>query len=333
MVSRRIFSAIAAVASMSMLAACGGNGDTAEGEEQSEENFTSDLVFATGGTAGVYYPFGGELAAIYEDQIDDVSVNYVESGGSAENVGQIYQGEWQLGFSDNGTADLAVKGELPDLEGEELDNIGWIANLYPEALHVIVREDSGIDSIADLEGATIAVGDAGSGTRITSDKVLESYGLGEDDYEPEVTDFGSSTEMLADGQIDATMFVVGTPVAGLTQISAQTDVKLLPLDDETAEEIDDSGSETVYDVPADAYDFLDEDVQTVAVFATIVASTDQISEDVGYEITKATFENADDITVEAAQFIDIDEALLGIGDVPLHPGAERYYEEEGIELP
>src|SRR5699024_4023457 len=89
-------------------------------------------------------------------------------------------------------------------------------------------------------------------------------------------------------QIDATMFVVGTPVAGLTQISAQTDVKLLPLDDETAQEVDDSGSETVYDIPADAYDFLDEDVQTVAVFATIVASTDQISEDVGYEITKAT---------------------------------------------
>lgn len=83
MVSRRIFSAVAAVASMSMLAACGGNGESAECEEQAEENFTSDLVFATGGTAGVYYPFGGELAAIYEDQIDDVSVNYVESGGGS----------------------------------------------------------------------------------------------------------------------------------------------------------------------------------------------------------------------------------------------------------
>src|SRR5699024_902934 len=146
-------------------------------------------------------------------------------------VGQIYQGEWQLGFSDNGTADLAVQGELPDLEGEELDNIGWIANLYPEALHVIVREDSGIDSIEELEGATIAVGDAGSGTRITSDKVLESYGLGEDHYEPEVTEFGSSTEMLADGQIDGSMFVVGKPGAGLTKISHVHDGKLHPLED------------------------------------------------------------------------------------------------------
>lgn len=334
MKSRRIVTALTASAAMIALAACGGESETTgNGEGQAEENFTNDLVFATGGTAGVYYPFGGELATIYENEIDDISVNYVESGGSAENVGQIYQGEFQIGFADNGTANLAVQGELPGLEGEALDNIGWIGNLYPEALHIVVREDSGYESVADLEGATIAVGDAGSGTRITSDKVLAAYGLEEGDYEPEVTDFGSSTEMLADNQIDATMFVVGTPVAGLTQISATTDVELLPLDDDVAEEVEASGSETVYDVPADAYDFLDEDLQTVAVFAAIVASTTEVSEDVGYEITKATFEQADSITVEAAQFVDIDEALLGIGDIPLHPGAEKYFDEVGVESP
>lgn len=332
MKARRVVTAMTSGAAMLLLAACGGD-NSDNGDEAAEENFTKDLVFATGGTAGVYYPFGGELATIYEDEIDDVNVNYVEYGGSAENVGQIYQEEWQIGFSDNGTANLAVQGELPGLEGETLDNIGWIANLYPEALHIVVRDDSDYQSIADLEGATIAVGDAGSGTRITSDAVLESYGLEEGDYEPEVTDFGSSTEMLADNQIDATMFVVGTPVSGLTQLSAQTDVRLLPVDEDVATEVEEAGNETPYDIPADVYDFLDEDVETLAVFATIVASTTQVSEDVGYDITKATFENADDITVEASQFIDLDEALLGIGDIPLHPGAERYYEEQGIDLP
>ena len=332
---RRLITALTATAAMLALAACGGGGDTeadTNGEEAQEGGMT-DLILATGGTAGVYYPFGGELATLYENEIDGISVNYVESGGSAENVGQIYQEEWQIGFSDNGTAELAVRGELPGLEGEELDNLGWIGNLYPEALHVIVRDDSDYESIADLEGATIAVGDAGSGTRITSDKVLDAYGLTEEDYEPEVTDFGSSTEMLADGQIDATMFVVGTPVAGLTQLSATTDVRLLPVDDDVASEVEEAGSETAYDIPADVYDFLEEDVQTVAVFASLIASTTQVSEDVGYEITKATFENADSITVEAAQFVDIEEALLGIGDIPLHPGAARYFEEAGLDLP
>jgi len=332
---RRLITALTATAAMLALAACGGGGDTeadTNGEEAQEGGMT-DLILATGGTAGVYYPFGGELATLYENEIDGISVNYVESGGSAENVGQIYQEEWQIGFSDNGTAELAVRGELPGLEGEELDNLGWIGNLYPEALHVIVRDDSDYESIADLEGATIAVGDAGSGTRITSDKVLDAYGLTEEDYEPEVTDFGSSTEMLADGQIDATMFVVGTPVAGLTQLSATTDVRLLPVDDDVASEVEEAGSETAYDIPADVYDFLEEDVQTVAVFASLIASTTQVSEDIGYEITKATFENADSITVEAAQFVDVEEALLGIGEIPLHPGAERYFEEVGLDLP
>src|SRR5699024_2155931 len=175
--------------------ACGGDNGGGDGEV-AEENFTNDLVFATGGTAGVYYPFGGELATIYENEIDDISVNYVESGGSAENVGQIYQEEWQIGFADNSTTNLAVKDEQPGLESEEYANIGMIAYLYPEALHIVVRDDSDFESVADLEGATIAVGDAGSGTRITSDAVLASYGLEEGDYEPEVTDFGSSTEML-----------------------------------------------------------------------------------------------------------------------------------------
>src|SRR5690625_3224260 len=332
---RRLITALTATAAMLALAACGGGGDTeadTNGEEAQEGGMT-DLILATGGTAGVYYPFGGELATLYENEIDGISVNYVESGGSAENVGQIYQEEWQIGFSDNGTAELAVRGELPGLEGEELDNLGWIGNLYPEALHVIVRDDSDYESIADLEGATIAVGDAGSDTRITSDKVLDAYGLTEEDYEPEVTDFGSSTDMLADGQIDATMFVVGTPVAGLTQLSATTDVRLLPVDDDVASEVEEAGSETAYDIPADVYDFLEEDVQTVAVFASLIASTTQVSEDIGYEITKATFENADSITVEAAQFVDVEEALLGIGEIPLHPGAERYFEEVGLDLP
>lgn len=185
MTARRIITGLTTAAAMLALTACGGDNGNGGEAESAEENFTNDLVFATGGTAGVYYPFGGELATIYENEIDDISVNYVESGGSAENVGQIYQEEWQLGFADNGTANLAVQGELPGLEDETLDNIGWIGNLYPEALHIVVRDDSDYESVADLEGATIAVGDAGSGTRITSDAVLASYGLEESDYEPD----------------------------------------------------------------------------------------------------------------------------------------------------
>lgn len=329
---RRTSAAVAAIAAMTALAACGndngdngGNGDAGNGEGE-------ELTFVTGGTAGTYYPLGGELSDIIEANTD-ATVNYVESGGSGDNLGQIYNEEAQLGLSQNDTAALAVNGELPELEGVELDNFGWIANLYPEAMHIIVRADSDIESVEDLEGRTIAVGDAGSGTRVISDAILEAHGIGEGDYTAEVTDFGTSTEMLADGQIDATMFVVGVPVAGLTQLAGTTDVELLDIEDSMAEEIAGGGDFEAYEITADSYDFLEEDVTTISAFAALVASTTEVSEDLGYEITAAIFDNADQITLDVGESIALEEALNGIGSVPLHPGAERYYEEQGLDLP
>lgn len=320
---------VAAIAALALsLSACGsGGGGSGEGET------TDDLTLGTGGTSGTYYPLGGELATIFESNVDGVSVNYVESGASAENLGKIYQGEWQLGFTQSDTANTAVKGELEDLDGTKIDNVGWIASMYPEAAHIIVREDSGIDSVKDLKGKKIAVGDAGSGTRAISDAILDAADISESDYTPEITDFGASTDMLGDKQIDATIFVVGTPVAGLTQLAASTDVKLLELTSDTTSAIEDATGAESYDIPADAYDFLDEDVPTVSVFASLVASTDQVSEDTAYGLTKALFEHTDDVTLDVGKLITKDTAMLGIGDVPLHPGAQKYYEEEGIDLP
>ena len=324
---------VAAIAALALsLSACGSDGGSGGGGGGEGET-TNDLTLGTGGTSGTYYPLGGELATIFEENVDGVTVNYVESGASAENLGKIYQGEWQLGFTQSDTANTAVKGELEDLDGTKIDNVGWIASMYPEAAHIIVREDSGIDSVKDLKGKNIAVGDAGSGTRAISDAILDAAGIAESDYTPEITDFGASTDMLADKQIDATIFVVGTPVAGLTQLAATTDVKLLGLDEETTSAIEENTGAETYDIPTDAYDFLEEDVPTVSVFASLVASTDQVSEDTAYGMTKAMFEHTDDVTLDVGKLITKDTAMLGIGDVPLHPGAQKYYEEEGIDLP
>lgn len=324
---------VAAIAALALsLSACGSGGESGGGGGGDGET-TDDLTLGTGGTSGTYYPLGGELATIFESNVDGVSVNYVESGASAENLGKIYQGEWQLGFTQSDTANNAVKGELEDLDGTKIDNVGWIASMYPEAAHIIVREDSGIDSVKDLKGKKIAVGDAGSGTRAISDAILDAADISESDYTPEITDFGASTDMLGDKQIDATIFVVGTPVAGLTQLAATTDVKLLELTSDTTSAIEGATGAESYDIPAEAYDFLDEDVPTVSVFASLVASTDQVSEDTAYGLTKALFEHTDDVTLDVGKLITKDTAMLGIGDVPLHPGAQKYYEEEGIDLP
>lgn len=347
---RRKAAALTAVAAMTALAACSSDdGDTssddedadgADVEETTDEggdeggeasgDFITDLTFASGGTAGTYYPLAGELSTIFSDNTE-ASVNYVESGGSLDNLGQILQGQAQLILTQNDTAANAVNGDLgDDLEGVVVDNAGWIANLYPEAMHIIVRDDSDIETIEDLDGATIAVGDVGSGTRDISDAILDFYDI---DYTAEETDFGASTEMLGDDQIDATMFVVGVPVAGLVELSATTDVRMISLDEADAEEISAGGFYEPYEIASDSYDAIDEDVTTISVFAALAASTDEVSEDLGYEITEALFEHSDSVTLDVGENIDVDEALFGIGDIPLHPGAERYYDEHGIELP
>lgn len=337
MTIRRTAAAMTAVAAMTALAACGGddNGDDNGADEDgdvevgSEDDFITDLEFATGNTAGSYYPLGGELADIFSENTD-ASVNYVESGGSGENLGRIFQEQSQLALTQNDTAAQAYNGDLEDLGGEEINNFGWIANLYPEAMHIVVREDSGYETVADLDGATIAVGDVGSGTRAISDAIIDYYGI---DYTPEETDFGASTEMLADNQIDATMYVTGVPNGGLNQIAATTDVKLLSLDEADAEEMAGDEFYEAYSISADSYDFLDEDVTTLSVFAALIASTTQVSEDLAYDMTTALFDNSDSITLDVGENISLDEALYGIGDIPLHPGAERYFDEQGVDLP
>lgn len=344
---RRTAAAVTAVAAMTALAACG-NGDDNGGDDADDDangeaggpvelrigeegDFIEELEMSTGGTGGVYYPLGGGIADIIENNTD-ASVNYQESGGSVDNLGQLFGGDAQLGLTQNDTANDAVHGQLEGLEDIPLDNIGWIAHLYPEAMHIVVRADSGIESIEDLEGQTIAVGDTGSGTRAISDAILEAHGLEEGDYDAEIAEFADTTDMLSDGTIDASMFVVGVPVASLTQLAASTDVTLLSIEDDVAAEIAEGGYYEAYDIDADSYDFLDEDVTTISVFAALAASSTEVSEDLAYDITAAFWENKDSITVDV-DLVDIDEALLGIGDIPIHPGAERYYEEEGIDIP
>ncbi|WP_394215276.1 TAXI family TRAP transporter solute-binding subunit [Brachybacterium vulturis] len=331
-IGRRTFATLGPLAALGLLAACsddGGGSNGGGGGGGGEGDFVTDLTFGTGGTGGVYYPLGGEYATIYEDNIDGITVTYTDSGASVENIGKIFQGEWQLGIAQSDTANKAVTGE-GEFEGAQVDNIGWIAGLYPEAAHIVTLEGNGIESPADLMGKRIAVGDVGSGTRAVSDAILTAYGIGEDDYEKFEQDFSSSLDLLRDNNIDASVFVVGTPTGSLGDLAATNDVKLVSLEQDKADEVASESLYEVYTIKPEAYEFLQEPVTTLSVAAALLASTTQVSPEVGYEITKATFEFADTITLPQGDLIAHDFALTGQGEVPLHPGAERYYEEEGL---
>ena len=125
--------------------------------------------------------------------------------------------------------------------------------------------------------------------------------------------------------------MVGVPSASISELQATTgEVKLIPLSSKAQQKIADQSGYRPYEIPADSYDFLDQPLPSVSAFATMFGSTTQISPDLGYQITKTMYENADKLTLAQKQFIKPESALEGRGNLPLHPGAKRYFEEEGL---
>lgn len=306
------------------LAACGGDGDGDDGD------YTSNLTMGTGSTGGVYYPLGQEYATLFVDNIDEegLDVSAVETGASVENLAKIERGELQMGISQTNTAFDAVAGE-GEFDDAAVDNVGFMGKLYPEAAQVITLESTGIDSIEDLKGKRVAIGPPGGGTRQAAEAILDAYGI--DDYKPLEEGFDDARTKLQDGNVDASIEILGVPASGLEELQATTkEVKLVPIEGDELDDIVDNTQFDEYELTPDHYDFLDEPVSTISVFAAMYGSTEQISEDLGYELTRVMYENSDDLTLAQADLIDLDEATLGLGDVPLHPGSKKYFEEEGV---
>ncbi|MDC3417307.1 TAXI family TRAP transporter solute-binding subunit [Aquibacillus salsiterrae] len=284
------------------------------------------LSLLTGGTSGTYYPLGGEMASIITDETG-IQTDAVSSNASADNIAALQAGEAELAFAQTDVTANAVEG-INSFDGNPVDNIQAIASLYPETIQIVTVKDSGITSVADLAGKTVSVGAPGSGTYVNATQILEAYGLSMDDIDAQNLDFGESTGGIQDGNIDAAFITAGTPTGAVEGLAATTDVSIVPIEQDKIDSLIEQYPYYAADtVKAGTYD-IEEDVNTVAVLAMLVV-TDSLSEDVVYDITKAIFDNTDKITHAKGEYITKESALDGIG-IDLHPGAKKYFEEEGL---
>lgn len=317
-----------AAALLTVVSGCSGGPDGSAGSE----GFTTNLQLGTGSTGGVYYPLGQEYSGIFVDtaDVDGLAVTAVETGASVENLAKIARGELQLAIAQHNTANDAVNGR-GDFEGMAVENVGFLGKLYPEAAQIITLESTGIESVGDLRGKTVAIGPPGGGTREVAEQILSAYGLEEGSYTPLEEGFGDAKTKLQDGNADASIEILGVPASSLQELQASTgEVKLIPIDTEQLDTVVGNSQFEQYEIPAGTYDFIDEPVPTVSVFAAMYASTTQVSEELGYELTKALYEQADSLTLAQKELIDVEEATVGQGDVPLHPGARKYFQEQGL---
>lgn len=184
-----------------------------------------------------------------------------------------------------------------------------------------------------VENARIAIGPVGSESNNLSKILFSAYGLEEGDYQAYQEGFGDAADLLQDGNIDISVGILGLPAGSIESLQATTgDVKLLGLSDEAIEELEANTEYKRFTIPSDSYDFLDEDVDTVAAYAILMANTDTVDEDLAYELARIMVEHSDEITHAQGADMTLENALNGAEGLPIHPGAKRYYEEQGLTV-
>jgi TRAP transporter TAXI family solute receptor len=290
------------------------------------------LSIATGGVAGVYYPLGGGLAQVLSKHVPDIEVTAESSNASAANINLIAAGEVTMALVQNDVAFRAVQGAAPFKA--PVTNLRMIASLYPEHVHCVTTKASGVKTIAGLKGKRVSVGAPGSGVADSVAAILPVAGLKDTDMKVDFLDFANTAERIQDGQLDAGFVLAGYPTAAIMALAAQKDIDLVSYEDDLLDRLTAEYPFFAKDViPAGTYTGVDHDTPTPAVMAVLVCDS-ALPDDLVYDITKAIFENLDELKPvhDKAKLIALDKALEA-ASINVHPGAAKYYTEKGFDIP
>lgn len=310
-----------------VLAACSNdNKESSDGGDKDTKGLdTRILTIATGGSSGPYNIIATTLADGYSKEFG-VNSRTQTTGASVENLNLMAQEKVEMSFVMSDALLQALEGT--DGFTEKIDNVQILANLYPNYVQVITTGKTGVESIDDIKGKRVAVGDQGSGVEIATKAVLEAHGITYDDIEVDYLGYAEAADALKSGAIDVAFTTSGLPNASVMELQNSVDLKIVPIEAEAVETLKESVP--IFEslpIPAGTYGN-DEDIPTAAIRNALVVRSD-LSEDDVYELTKYLFENLDKLenSHQAAKDINLDEAQnISVGE--LHPGAKRYYDEQ-----
>ncbi len=283
----------------------------------------------TGGTSGVYYPLGAGLANIYGENIDGVRTQVQSTKASVENLNLLQDGRGELAFALGDSVAMAWDGNADAGFPAKLDKLRGIAAIYPNYIQVVASQESGITDFNGLMGQSLSVGAPASGTELNARAIFEAMGMSYDDLgKVEYLPFAESVELIKNRQLDGTLQSAGLGVASIRDLASTMAINVVAIPADVAETL--GAPYIAATIPAGTYDGQAEDVPTVAV-SNFLVTHDGVSEETAYEMTRLLFENLETLQAshQAAAQIDVAKALDGM-PIPLHPGAERYYREQGL---
>ena len=320
---KKILSLILAMLMVLSLAACG---DTTEKEpadnaeanttepaegDTAEAGFSGSYLMGTGSATGNYYQFGNALCTVINN-ITGANLTVNATGGSTENARLLGSGDNEFAMIQSDVYSYAHQG-IELFDGDPITNFQAVTACYPEMVQIVVRKDSGITSVPDMAGKNICVGAVGSGYEVAARQILGAYDMSYDDINETFADQSTAKNGIQDGTFDAMFMCSGYPNSNVTELSLNGNIELVTIDQEHMDILlKDYPYYSSFTTETDEYN-LGHPITSVAVKSMLVC-LDTFSED------------------EKGNYMSLDSALSGIPS-DLHPGALKYYEEQGITIP
>ena len=284
----------------------------------------------TGGTSGVYYPLGVALSQIYAKAIPDAKTTVQVTKASAENLNLLQSGKGEVAFTLGDAFSDAWKGDEEAGFKMPLKKLRTLAAIYPNYIQIVASADAGIKTLSDLKGKKIAVGAPKSGTELNARAIFKAAGMSYQDFaKVEYLPFGESVELIKNRQLDATLISAGLGVAAVRDLATAVKIVIVPIPADVVAKINDPAYQPGV-IPANTYTGQGADVPTVAI-QNFLATHEGVSAETAYKMTKALFENLDQMVAAhgAAKAIKLENAAKA-PPAPLHPGAEKFYREKGL---
>ncbi len=292
------------------------------------------ITIGTGGVTGVYYPTGGAICRLMNKNRKETGIRCsVEStGGSVYNINTIREGELEFGVAQSDWQYHAYHGTSKFADAGPFEDLRAVFSIHPEPFTVVARADAGITNFSDLEGKRVNIGNPGSGQRGTMEVLMDAMGWTTDNFAL-ATELKASEQSaaLCDNQIDAMVYTVGHPSGSIQEATTSCDSVLVTVDGPAVEElINNNDYYRSAIIPGGMYRGNPDDVSTFGVGATLVTSAN-VSDDAVYALVSAVFDNFEDFKKLHPAFAHLKpEEMISAGlSAPLHPGALRYYREQG----
>ena len=294
-----------------------------------------NISIATGGTGGVYYPLGGGIAAALSKFVPGMDATAEVTGGSVDNLKLIGSGKPYIALAMVDATLDAYRGE-DKFKGNKIP-VRTLMILYPNRMHVVSVEGRGVNKIADLKGKHVSTGSPGSATEVMAFRVIEAAGLDKDkDMKRERLGVAESVNAMKDGKIDAFFWVGGLPTAGVTDLANTpgTKIKLVDHADLVPAMNKKYGNLYVEDsIPKATYRGMDTDNKQATVMNILIANAN-MDDKTAYNIVKTIFDKRQDLinVHKEAENFKLENQKASASPIPFHPGAVKYFAEQGIKL-